>query len=94
MICWRQNALASLVDKPRSGAPQKLNSGYVQRLVQWARDEPLTASALLARHLDSGGPSVHVNTLVAKLKASGLVWKRTRHSLKKAEAKKPFAKQL
>ena len=67
---------------------------HVQRLVQWARDEPLTASALLARHLDSGGPSVHVNTLVAKLKASGLVCKHTRHSLKKAEAKKPFAKQL
>ncbi len=52
-----------------------------------------TASALLARHLDSGGPSVHVNTLVAKLKASGLVCKRTRYSLKKAAMKTPFAKQ-
>ena len=92
-IRWRQNALAWLPDKPRSGAPQKLDSGHVQRLVQWAKDEPLTAAALLARHLDSGGPSVHVNTLVAKLKASGLVWKRTRHSLKKPAAKTPFAKQ-
>jgi transposase len=42
-IRWRQNALASLPDKPRSGAPQKLDSGHVQRLVQWAKDEPLTA---------------------------------------------------
>ena len=92
-IRWRQNALASLPDKPRSGAPQKLNSGHVQRLVQWAKDEPLTAAALLARHLDSGGPSVHVNTLVSKLKASGLVWKRTRHCLKKPATKTPFAKQ-
>ena len=50
-IRWRHNALASLPDKPRSGAPQKLNSGHVQRLVQWALDEPLTATALLARHL-------------------------------------------
>ncbi len=92
-IRWRHNAFASLPDKPRSGAPQKLDSAHVQRLVQWAKDEPLTAAALLARHLDSGGPSVHVNTLVAKLKASGLVWKRTRHSLKKAAAKQPSAKQ-
>lgn len=92
-IRWRQNALASLPDKPRSGAPQKLDSGHVQRLVQWAKDEPLTASALLARHLDSGGPSVHVNTLVAKLKASGLVCKCTRHSLKKAATKTPSPKQ-
>jgi transposase len=92
-IRWRQNALESLPDKPRSGAPQKLNSMHIERLLQWAKDEPLTATALLARHLDSGGPSVHVNTLVAKLKASGLVWKRTRHSLKKAGAKTPSARQ-
>ena len=93
-IRWRHNALASLPDKPRSGAPQKLNSGNVQRLVQWALDEPLTATALLATPPgQSGGPSMHVNTLVAKLKASGLVWKRTRHSLKKTATKTPSDKQ-
>ena len=92
-IRWRQSALASLPDKPRSGAPQKLDSTHIDCLVQWAKDEPLTATALLARHLDAGGPIVHVNTLVRKLKASGLVWKRTRHSLKKAATKSPSAKQ-
>ena len=92
-IRWRQNAFDSLPDKPRSGAPQKLDATHMERLVQWAKDEPLTAPALLARHLDAGGPSVHVNTLARQLKASGLVWKRTRHSLKKAATKKPLAKQ-
>ena len=92
-IRWRQDAFASLPDKPRSGAPQKLDATHMERLVQWAKDEPLTAPALLARHLDAGGPSVHVNTLARKLKASGLVWKRTRHSLKKAATKMPSAKQ-
>ena len=92
-IRWRQSAFDSLPDKPRSGAPQKLDSTHMERLVQWAKDEPLTAPALLARHLDAGGPSVHVNTLARQLKASGLVWKRTRHSLKKAATKKPLAKQ-
>ena len=48
-IRWRQDAFASLPDKP------------------------LTAPALLARHLDAGGPSVYVNTLARKLKASGVV---------------------
>ena len=90
---WRQNAFASLPDKPRSGAPQKLDATHLQRLVQWAKDDPLTAPALLARHLDAGGPSVHVNTLARKLKAWGLVWKRTRHSLQKAATKRPCAKQ-
>ena len=92
-IRWRQDAFASLPDKPRSGAPQKLDATHMERLVQWAKDEPLTAPALLARHLDAGGPSVHVNTLARQLKASGLVWKRTRHSLKKAATKMPSAKQ-
>ena len=90
---WRQSAMASLPDLPRSGAPKKLQPEHVERLVQWAAAEPLTSAALLARHLDAGGPKVHVNTMAATLKASGLVWKRTRHSLKKAEAKTPSAKQ-
>ena len=77
---WRQAGMASLADLPRSGAPRKLQPEHVERLVQWAGAEPLTAAALLARHLDAGGPLVHVNTMVATLKASNFVWKRTRHS--------------
>ena len=90
---WRQSGMASLPDLPRSGAPKKLQPEHVERLVQWATAEPLTSAALLARHLDTGGPKVHVNTMAATLKASGLVWKRTRHSLKKAATKTPFGKQ-
>ena len=82
-----------ITDLPRSGAPRKLQPEHVERLVQWAGAEPLTAAALLARHLDAGGPLVHVNTMVATLKASNFVWKRTRHSLKKTATKTPFAKQ-
>ena len=73
----------------RSGAPRKLTTPHVERLVEWAKAEPLSASALLARHAAHGGPLVHLNTLVAALKASGLVWKRTRHSLKKVATSLP-----
>ena len=90
---WRQNGMASLPDLPRSGAPKKLQPEHVERLVQWAMAEPLTSAALLARHLNAGGPKVHVNTMAATLKASGLVWKRTRHSLKKVAMRTLSCKQ-
>lgn len=90
---WLNSGLASLVDRSRCGAPRKLKPEHVRRLVEWAQAEPLTAAALLARHRDCGGPSVHVNTLTASLKSSGLVWKRTRHALKKAATQPPSAKR-
>lgn len=86
---WLESGLESLADLPRSGAPRKLTTQHVERLVGWAKAEPLTAPVLLARHEAHGGPSVHLNTLVATLKASGLVWKRTRHSLKKVAMSLP-----
>ena len=90
---WLAQGMASLADRPRSGAPRKLTPEQVQRLADWARSEPLTATSLLARHRQHGGEAVHVNTLVASLKASGLVWKRTRHSLKKAVTRPPSDRQ-
>jgi transposase len=90
---WLDSGLESLADLPRSGAPRKLRPEDVERLVGWAKAEPLTAPCLLARHEAHGGPHVHLNTLVATLKASGLVWKRTRHSLKKAATRPLSGKQ-
>lgn len=55
----------------------------IQKVVAIAASEPLTAKALLARHVEAGGVPVHLNTLTAVLRAGNLVWKRTRHSLKK-----------
>ena len=90
---WLESGLASLADRPRSGAPRKLTREHVERLVAWATAKPLTAPALLGHHKEQGGPHVHLNTLVGTLKAFGLVWKRTRHSLKKVEMRLPSAKQ-
>ena len=90
---WLESGSASLLDRPRCGAPRKLAPEHVQRLVEWAQAEPLTAISLLARHQQCGGPCVHPNTLAATLKAEGLVYKRTRHALKKAAARPPSAKQ-
>ena len=80
---WLASGLDALGDLPRSGAPRKLGPQHVERIVEWAVAEPLTAAGLMARHQDAGGPQVHLNTLVGTLKQAGLVWKRARYSLKK-----------
>jgi transposase len=82
---WEQEGMASLSDKPRSGAPAKLSEPQVKQLVEWASTEPLSRTTLKARHEEAGGVVVHVNTLTSVLKRAGLVWKRTRHSLQKKE---------
>jgi transposase len=82
---WIQSGLDGLADRPRSGAPSKLSVTEIERLLQWAREEPLTLTTLKARHEQAGGRVVHINTLTAHLKAGRFVWKRTRHSLKKNE---------
>lgn len=86
---WRQEGMACLSDKPRAGAPRKLDEAAAQRLAQWAREQPLSAPELLARHTQANGEPVHVDTLIRYLKQGGLVWKRTRHSLKKKEMTPP-----
>lgn len=82
---WLTRRFESLVDKPRSGAPQKISPEQLSKVLGAARSEPLTAKALLAKHVENGGTLVHLNTLKDALKAAGFVWKRTRHSLKKKE---------
>lgn len=82
---WLARRFENLVDKPRSGAPQKISAGQLSKVMDAARSEPLTAKALLAKHVEDGGKLVHLNTLKDALKAAGFVWKRTRHSLKKKE---------
>lgn len=86
---WVKEGMDSLSDKPRSGAPSKLDAAAVERLVQWAREKPSSATELLQRHTEAQGVPVEVNTLIRALKANGLVWKRTRHSLKKSETPSP-----
>ena len=82
---WIADGLDSLRDSARSGAPKKITPEQLAKIVDAATAEPLTARELLARHLDDGGAKIHIRTLRAALHSSGMVWKRTRHSLKKKE---------
>ncbi len=86
---WLRDGMQCLSDKPRSGASSKLDQAGLERLLQWAREEPLTATQLLQRHTEAQGEPIHVETLTRILKANGMVWKRTRQSLKKSETLAP-----
>ncbi len=84
---WFKSGFDSLVDAPRCGAPKKLSPEQVDKIVAAAGAGPYTAKELLAKHVEDGGTPVHLNTIKARIKAGGLVWKRTRASLKKVEMK-------
>lgn len=84
---WILARMDSLADLERSGAPRKISPEELEKLVALAGAEPMSARALLAKHTGDGGIPVHLNTLTKALKEAGLLWKRTRHSLKKNETK-------
>lgn len=81
-IEWLKNGFFSLCDAARCGAPRKIPPDQAVNIVTAAKAEPLSARALLAKHVDNGGKPVHLNTIRAVLKRSDMVWKRTRASLK------------
>lgn len=70
---WCQDGLAGLSDKPRSGAPRKLDETAVKRLAQWAQQRALSAPELLQQHTQAQGTPVHVETLIRYLKEEDLV---------------------
>ena len=80
---WLAHGAASLPDALRPGAPRKITEAQRESILQAARCEPLTAKALLAKHVENGGDPVHLNTVIGVLRSSSMVFKRTRHSLKK-----------
>jgi len=89
---WSSTGMASIVDKPRSGAPSKLNDEHRAKLVEWVTSEVLTMRVILSRFETDYGVILSPRTLSNDLKRLGFVWKRTRHSLKKSETKDALSK--
>lgn len=80
---FEASGLSSLQDAPRSGPPRKLNEEMLVYLKRLASTEALNARELLSRLQQEFGVEVHVNTIKRACHWLGLVYKRTRHSLKK-----------
>ena len=82
---WEKSGMASLSDKPRSGAPSKLSAEQKGQVAQWATEQAQTSRELVTRVQEEFQIVLHPNTLAETLKKMKFVWKRTRHSLKKSE---------
>ena len=80
---WLKSGLASLPDRPRSGAPSKLTDEHRQQLGTWVESEALSSRELLTRLEREYQVVIGRTTLRLELKQLGYVWKRTRYSLKK-----------
>ena len=94
-IDWLKRKFDSLRDALRCGAPRRILPDELKKLQEAATKEPLTATTLLAKHIEGGGEPVHVNTVKDAMKRSDFVWKRTRSSLKKKRDEDKFkAKQI
>jgi transposase len=82
---WLSFKFEALPDRERCGAPKKISESQREFLLETARAQPLSGNELLAAHMGNGGARVHIRTMTRTLKTLELVWKRTRHSLKKNE---------
>ena len=80
---WLKSGLASLPDRPRSGAPSKLTDAQRQQLGPWVEAEALSSRELLTRLEREYQVVIGRTTLRMARKRLGYVWKRTRYSLKK-----------
>lgn len=80
---WLKFGLASLPDRPRSGAPSKLTDEQRRQLGLWVESEALSSRALLTRLEREYRVVIGRTTLRMELQRLGYVWKRTRYSLKK-----------
>jgi transposase len=82
---WLSFKFEALPDRERCGAPKKISESQRQFLLETACAQPLSGNELLAAHMGNEGARVHISTMTRTLKTLELVWKRTRHSLKKNE---------
>ncbi len=80
---WLKSGLASLPDRPRSGAPSTLTDEHRRQVGLWVESEALSSREVLTRLERDYGVVIGRTTLRTELRRLGYVWKRTRYSLKK-----------
>lgn len=87
---WLQTGWEAVRNKKAGGAPSKLTEEHRALLRTWVTQEALTTPQLQARLQEHCGLRVGEETVRVALKRMGVVWKRTRHTLKKSETKPGF----
>ena len=80
---WELHEFESIQEGHRSGRPNTLTPYYQAQILQWVNEAPLNAEQLRVKLHEQHGVSVHIDGIRKFLRQSGMVFKRTRHSLKK-----------
>ena len=73
---WEAEGIDGLVDKPRCGAPTKLNEKEQERAIEFLRESPKSTHAALVKLQEETGVTISGDTLKRLAKKNGLVWKR------------------
>lgn len=80
---WELHRFESIQEGRRSGRPNTLTADYQVQILEWVNTSPLNAEQIRVKLHEKHGVSVSVETIRKFLRDSGMVFKRTRHSLKK-----------
>ena len=80
-----------MADKPRPGAPPKLNEKEQQRALERLKETPQSVDQALVRIKEETNKQIGSDTLKRIAKKSGWSWKRMRKSLRSKQDRKKFA---
>ncbi|MFU8926406.1 hypothetical protein [Acinetobacter puyangensis] len=80
---WRKNKWDAITEGKRSGHPRSLQESHRTAILFWVNTEILNTAQIKQRLYEQYQLEVCQETIRIFLKSSGIVYKRTRHSLKK-----------
>lgn len=80
---WELHQFDAIQEGHRSGRPAILTADYQAQVLEWVNTSPLNAEQIRVKLYEQHGVSVPIDSLRKFLRDSGMVFKRTRHSLKK-----------
>ena len=80
---WELHQFDAIQEGHRSGRPAILTADYQAQVLEWVNNCPLNAEQIRVKLYEQHGVSVPIDGLRKFLRHSGMVFKRTRHSLKK-----------
>lgn len=84
---WELYHFESINEGHRSGRPQALLDEHKQQILEWVNSTPLNSEQIRLKLHEKFKITVTSQVICKFLRQSGLVFKRTRHSLKKKRSK-------
>ena len=88
---WRHHKIEAIWEGKRSGHPRILQAVHQAQILSWIDSDTLNSEQIRQRLYEQYQIEICQETLRRFLRASGIVYKRTRHSLKKKRCSERYA---